>query len=57
MIIRIKTLRLVYGSITDCDNQGKVTGASIIDRDNQASFSLIITILIIKKMTTSLQTL
>ena len=32
--------RLVCGSITDRENQGKVTGTSIIDRDNQASFSL-----------------
>ena len=32
-----------FGSVTDRDNQGKVTGRSIIDRDNQASFSLIIT--------------
>jgi hypothetical protein len=29
-------------SITDCDNQGKGTGTSIINRDNQASVSLII---------------
>jgi hypothetical protein len=34
---------LVFASITDSDNQGKVTGVSIIDRDTQASFSLIIT--------------
>ena len=43
MIMRIKPFRLLFGSITDRDNQGKVTGASNIDRDKQASFSLIIT--------------
>jgi hypothetical protein len=37
MIIRIKPFRLVFGSIADRDNQGKVAGASIIDRDNEAS--------------------
>jgi hypothetical protein len=42
LIIRIKPFRLVFGSITDRDNEGKVRGGSIIDRDNQASFSLII---------------
>jgi hypothetical protein len=41
-MIRIKTFRLVFVSITDRDSQGKVTGASIIDLDNQARFSLII---------------
>jgi hypothetical protein len=39
--MRIKPFSLVFGSITDSDNQGKVTGGSIIDRDNQASFILI----------------
>jgi hypothetical protein len=34
--------RLVFGSITDSDNQGKVPNGNIIDRDNQASFRLII---------------
>jgi hypothetical protein len=34
---------LFYESITDGDNQGKVTGASISGRDNQANFVLIIT--------------
>ncbi len=42
-IIRIKPFRLVFASITDSDNQGKVPNGSIIDRDNQVSFSLIIT--------------
>ena len=41
-MIRINPFRLFFGSITDRDNQGKVTGASIIDRDNQTSFILII---------------
>jgi hypothetical protein len=41
-MIRIKLFRLVSGSITDRDNQGKVAGASIIDCDNQARKSLII---------------
>ncbi len=41
MIIRINPLRLVFWSINDRDindrdHQGKDTGASIIDRDNQA---------------------
>jgi hypothetical protein len=35
--------RLVFACITDIDNQGEVPKGSIIDRDNQASFSLIIT--------------
>jgi hypothetical protein len=39
---------LFFESITDGDNQGKVTGASISGRDNQANFVLIIT-----KVTTS----
>jgi hypothetical protein len=34
---------MVFASITDSDNQGKVPTGSIIDRDNQASFILIIT--------------
>jgi hypothetical protein len=37
LIIRIKHFRLNFGSITDRDNQGEVTGTSIIDHDNQAS--------------------
>jgi hypothetical protein len=41
--MRIKPFRLVFGSITDSDNQGKVTGGNIVDRDNQAIFSLIMT--------------
>jgi hypothetical protein len=44
MVTRIKPFTLVFWSIT---NQGKGTGASIIDRDNQASFSLIITSIIV----------
>jgi hypothetical protein len=32
-----------FACITDSDNQGKVPSGSIIDRDNQASLSLIIT--------------
>ena len=43
MIIRIRPFGLVFGNITDLDNQGNVAGASIIDRVNQANFSLIIT--------------
>jgi hypothetical protein len=46
-IIKIKPFRLVFVCITDFDNQGEVPKGSIIDRDNQASFSLIITIVII----------
>ena len=42
-IIRINPFSLVFASITDSDNQGKVPNGSIIDRDNQASFILIIT--------------
>jgi hypothetical protein len=42
-IIKIKPFRLVFASITDSDNQGEVPNGSIIDRDNQTSFSLIIT--------------
>ncbi len=42
-IIKIKPFRLVFACITDSDNQGKVPSGSIIDRDNQASLSLIIT--------------
>jgi hypothetical protein len=38
----IKHFRLVFGIITDSDNQGKVTG-NIVDRDNEASFILIMT--------------
>jgi hypothetical protein len=34
---------MVFACITDNDNQGKVPSGSIIDRDNQASLSLIIT--------------
>jgi hypothetical protein len=34
---------MVFACITDSDNQGKVPNGSIIDRDNQASFILIIT--------------
>jgi hypothetical protein len=34
---------MVFGSITDSDNQGKVPNGNIIDRDNQESFILIIT--------------
>ena len=39
------TIKTHSSSITDSDNQGKVAHGSIIasDRDNQASFSLIIT--------------
>jgi hypothetical protein len=37
MRIRIKPFSLLSGSITDRDDQGKVAGASIIDRDNQAT--------------------
>jgi hypothetical protein len=51
MVIRINPFRLVFGSITDHDDQGKVAGPSIIDRDNQATFSSIIT-----KVATSLPT-
>ncbi len=42
---RVDDLRhgLVFACITDIDNQGEVPKGSIIDRDNQASFSLIIT--------------
>jgi hypothetical protein len=32
-----------FACITDIDNQGEVPKGSIIDRDNQANFSLIIT--------------
>ncbi len=43
MIIRIKPFSLFFGSITTFhENQDKVPGASIIDRDNQ--IGLIITI-------------
>jgi hypothetical protein len=46
LIIRIKPFRLVLGSITDRDNQGKVTTVSpgsVYQRlDNQARKSLII---------------
>jgi hypothetical protein len=41
-IIKIKPFRLVFACITDSDNQGKVPNGSIIDRDNQESFNLII---------------
>jgi hypothetical protein len=34
---------LVFACITDIDNQGEVPKGRIIDRDNQTSFSLIIT--------------
>ncbi len=34
---------MVFACVTDSDNQGKVPNGSIIDRDNQASFILIIT--------------
>jgi hypothetical protein len=39
----MKPFRLVFACITDIDNQGEVPKGSIIDRDNQASCSLIIT--------------
>jgi hypothetical protein len=39
LIIRIKSFRLIFGSITDRDHQGRVTGTTI---NNQANFSLII---------------
>jgi hypothetical protein len=42
-IIKIKPFRLVFACITDIDNQGEVPKGSVIDRDNHASFSLIIT--------------
>jgi hypothetical protein len=42
-MIKIKPFRLVFACITDIDNQGEVPNRSIIDRDNQTSFSLIIT--------------
>jgi hypothetical protein len=34
---------MVFVCITDSDNQGEVTNGSIIDRDSQGSFNLIIT--------------
>jgi hypothetical protein len=40
VIIRIKHFGLVFGSITDGDYDRKVTGAGIIDRDNQGRFIL-----------------
>jgi hypothetical protein len=34
---------MLIASITDSDNQGEIPNGNIIDRDNQASFNLIIT--------------
>jgi hypothetical protein len=43
LLSKSSLFRLVFACITDIDNQGEVPKGSIIDRDNQVSFILIIT--------------